>query len=115
MAESKNIVLDLILIVLTGGIWNLWMQYRQIRDYNAMIRRKEYSFLRWFFFTLLTLGIYHIYHEYKLTRDFCLLNNIVEDVELISILAGVISATGMWIFVDVYQQILLNRKIEQTT
>ena len=112
MPKKKIILIDLILIILTGGLWNLWMQYRQIRDYNNLIGENRYSFIFWLFFSLLTLGLYHVYHEYKLTRDICLLEGNIKDPEIYAILAGVISITGLWIFVDLYQQEIINRSIK---
>lgn len=109
--KKKNLFIDLILIVITGGLWNIWMQYRQIRDYNSISNNPKYSFIKWLLLSIITFGIYHIYHEYKLTRDFCLLNNI-NDAELIGIFAGIISATGLWIAIDLYQQSLLNENIQ---
>ena len=114
MVEKKSIIIDLIFVLITGGLWNLWMQYRQIRDYNILNEDtgKNYSFFKWLFFTIITLGLYHIYHEYKITRDIYILSAEDGDVELVALVAGVISATGLWIFVDLYQQELLNRAQE---
>jgi hypothetical protein len=109
--QQKNIIIDLILILITGGLWNIWMQYRQIRDYNNINRTKNYSFFKWFIFTLVTFGIYHVYHEYKLTRDIYLLTGNTDNAEIVGLIAGAISITGLWIFVDLYQQELLNRRI----
>ena len=106
--EKKNILLDLILILITGGIWNVWMQYRQIRDYNIDLGEQKYSFIFWGIVTVCTFGIYHIYHEYKLTRD--MYENVTgqnNGLE-VGIIAGLISATGAWISVDLYQQSVLN-------
>ncbi|MBT4792295.1 MAG: DUF4234 domain-containing protein [Halobacteriovoraceae bacterium] len=106
--EKKNLLIDFILILLTGGVWNIWMQYRQIRDFNICLGERKYSFIKWLILTLLTFGLYHIYHEYKLTR------NMYESVAgmgnglEVGIIAGLISATGAWIFVDLYQQSILN-------
>jgi hypothetical protein len=106
--DKKNLLIDFALIVLTGGLWNIWMQYRQIRDFNICLNEEKYSFLKWLLFTLLTFGLYHIYHEYKLTRDMYEFvagkNNGLE----VGIIAAIISATGAWIFVDLYQQSILN-------
>jgi hypothetical protein len=106
--EKKNIIIDLILILVTGGIWNIWMQYRQIRDYNIHLGDKKYSFFKWLILSLITFGIYHIYHEYRLTRD--MYENVTREKNglEVGIIAGVISATGAWIFVDLYQQSILN-------
>jgi hypothetical protein len=98
---KKNLLFDFILIIITGGIWNLWMQFRKIRDYNTQLGFKKYSFLKWLILTILTFGLYHLYHEYKLTRD---MDNGLE----IGIMSAAVSATGAWIFVDLYQQSILN-------
>lgn len=108
--KKHSILFDLILILITGGLWNIWMQYRQIRDYN-ILHNGNYSFLKWFLFSLITLGFYHIYHEYKLTRDMILNSHHPENAELIGILAGAISATGLWMIIDLYQQELLNQSL----
>lgn len=107
--SKKSIILDLILVLLTGGLWNIWMQYRQIRDFNKVSTHK-YSFFKWAFFSLITFFLYHIYHEYKLTRDMVKEVDPTADAEILGLIAGVISATGLWVFVDLYQQELLNRK-----
>ena len=114
MVSKKSILIDLVLVLITGGLWNLWMQYRQIRDYNVLNagRGESYSFFTWLFFSIITLGLYHIYHEYKLTRDIYILSAEDGDIELIALFAAIVSATGLWIFVDLYQQELLNRAQE---
>lgn len=106
--EHKNLILDLILILITGGLWNLWMQYRQIRDFNVAKNNDEYSFLKWLLLTLITFGLYHIYHEYRLTRDMYEAVSAASNGLEVGIIAGLISATGAWIFVDLYQQSILN-------
>lgn len=108
MIEQKNLILDFILIIITAGVWNIWMQYRQIRDFNIYLGQRRYSFLKWALLSLVTFGLYHIYHEYKLTRD--MYENVTDDKNglEVGIIAGVISATGAWIFVDLYQQSILN-------
>ena len=111
MISKKSIIIDLILILITGGLWNLWMQYRQIRDYNK-VSDHQYSFLKWLFFTIITFGIYHIYHEYKLTRDIVKDVDPSADAQLVGLIAGAVSATGLWVFVDLYQQDLLNQKAD---
>ncbi len=106
--EKKNLVLDLVLILVTGGIWNVWMQYRQIRDFDIYLGERRYSFAKWLILTILTFGLYHIYHEYKLTRDMYESVAGNNDGLEVGLIAGIVSATGAWIFVDLYQQSILN-------
>ena len=110
--KKHNFIFDLVLILLTAGLWNIWMQYRQIRDYNRVSNEKKYSFLKWMILTLITFGFYHVYHEYKLTKSICEKNNIKEK-EIISIIAAIISITGFWVFVDLYQQEILNQIVSK--
>jgi hypothetical protein len=106
--DNKNILIDFILILITGGLWNIWMQYRQIRDFNIYLDIDKYSFFKWLFLSLITFGLYHIYHEYKLTRDMYESVTSIDNGLEVGIIAGAISATGAWIFVDLYQQSILN-------
>lgn len=111
--ERKNLILDLILILLTAGIWNVWMQYRQIRDFNTLQNVVQYSFFKWLILTVITFGLYHIYHEYKLTRDLWQTYSGNQDGLEVGLIAGLVSATGAWIFVDLYQQSVLNAMINK--
>lgn len=106
--EKKSLLFDFVLILLTGGIWNVWMQYRQIRDFNSMSEEQNFSFAKWAILTILTFGLYHIYHEYKLTRHMYESITGQKNGLEVGIIAGIISATGAWIFIDLYQQSLLN-------
>lgn len=111
--KKKNFVFDCILILITGGLWNIWMQYRQIRDYNLLTNSDKYSFTKWFLLSLITFGIYHVIHEYRLTKDICIMNGLIEN-EVISIASAALSITGLWVLVDLYQQELINQKVENS-
>jgi hypothetical protein len=80
----------------------------RLEIYNTHLGFKKYSFLKWLTLTILTFGLYHLYHEYKLTRDMYKtitgMNNGLE----ISIISGAVSAIGAWIFMDLYQQSILS-------
>ena len=63
--ESKhirNIPLDIILCILTCFLFNFYIQYKQCEAVNEILGKNRYSFLMWFLLTILTCGIYHIYH-----------------------------------------------------
>lgn len=108
MIESKSIFIDILLTIITGGLWNLWVQYRQIRDSNLILppdRRK--SFLMMLILTFITFGIYFIWHEYRLTKDLHIRSQGREKTE-VEILCAVATFFGLWFIVDSYQQSLLN-------
>lgn len=104
--KKHSIIIDLLLILFSFGIWNLWMQYRQIRDINK-ISNKKFSFFLWLIFTILTFGIYHVYHEYKLTKTIAQeLGS--QNAFVLGIISALLSVTGLWILVDLFQQDMLN-------
>ena len=67
--EPKNLIIDILLTLLTGGLWNLWVQYRQMKNVNTILKRDSFSPFWTLVFSLLTFGIYFFYHEYKLTDE----------------------------------------------
>ena len=95
---------------MTFGIWNLWVQYRQMKDMNIILGKKDYSFFLVFLFTILTLGFYFWYHEYKLTQELHELNGLY-DLKLVEIFIPLLTFLGLWFLVDSYQQDLLNTYI----
>lgn len=111
MPNKKSILLDILLTFITFGLWNIWVQYRQMRDYNKMHMNKEYSFIVWAIFCLLTFGLYHIYHEYKLTKDILILGGTKNPQEY-AIICAIATAFGLWFIVDSYQQAVLNEKVD---
>lgn len=113
LIKKKSILIDILLTILTAGLFNLWVQYRQIRDSNTLVPEGERkSFLLMLLFSFLTFGIYFIWHEFKLTRD---LHRVTYGHEIpgVEVLCGVGTFFGMWFIVDSYQQNLLNEYIEQ--
>jgi len=65
----KSIAFDLIFTLLTCGLFNIWIQYRQIITVNKMLNQEKYHFVIWLLFSIVTIGLYHIYHEYIISED----------------------------------------------
>lgn len=65
----KNIVVSILLIFLTFGIYYLFWQAHQIQAMNKLMGREKYNFWKWFFLSFVTFGLYHIYHEYVMSED----------------------------------------------
>jgi hypothetical protein len=113
MIEKKNIFLDIVLTVFTFGIWNFWVQFRQIEAINKIKNDGEYhSFPVVLIFSVLSFGLYFVYHEYCLTRDLHLLNYGVTN-KGIEIAVGIFTFIGLWFVVDSYQQSLLNSYVDK--
>lgn len=68
---------------------------------------QQKSFIILVLFSLITFGLYFIWHEFKLTRELHELVYGSERLE-IEILCGVASFFGLWFIVDSYQQTLIN-------
>ena len=103
----RSIVTDLVLTVITCGLFNLYVQYVQINAVNDILKSEKYSFILWFLLTLITCGLYHIYHEYRMTLDIANALGFKDSHEpLISI---VLTALGLGIVADAIQQSLINR------
>jgi hypothetical protein len=68
----RSIAVDIILTIVTCGLWNIWVQARQMRATNFMIKKEKYRFWPWAGLTLITCGLWHIYHEYRLSQDISL-------------------------------------------
>jgi len=66
----RNIPLDIILTLLTLYLYNvIWWQHKQMRAVNAMLGQEKYSWGMWALLSLVTCGIYHVYHEYRKSED----------------------------------------------
>ena len=102
----RNIAVDLVLTLVTCGIYNVFIQYKQILAVNAMLRQEKYSFVPWFLLSLITCGLYHVYHEYRVSEDIA---RILEDrsgqLPLISLL---LSLFGLSFVADAIQQSKIN-------
>ena len=65
---SSNIAMDVVLTLITCGIYNLFWQYRQMKCLNTFLAREEFNFWMWFFLSLITCGIWHIFMQYQMGR-----------------------------------------------
>ena len=102
----RNIALDILLTILTLGLFNLWVQHRQMVAVNAMLGQQKYSFWLWALLSLITCGIYHIYHEYRKSDDLArLLGRQASNDGLVSLLLTII---GLGIISDAIQQSRIN-------
>lgn len=103
----RQIGKDIVFTILTCGLFNLYVQSRQMKAVNQMLKEEKYHFLHWFLLTLITCGIYHIYHEYRKTTDIALVMKDHDQNEaLVSLLLTIF---GMSLIVDAIQQTHINR------
>ncbi len=104
----RNIVMDLLLTLITCGLYNFYIQYVQINAINDILKTPKYSFIMWLLLTLVTCGMYHIYHEYIMTRDlvdaFPTPSGSMEPVVSI-----ILTVMGLPFIADAIQQNMINR------
>ena len=113
--ETKSVILDILFTFLTFGIWNLWVQVRQVDVVNQLAGEKVFRpMLVIFLLSIFTFGLYFCYHEFKMTRTLHKLKN--GHVNLpIEILTGIIYIPYIWVITDSYQQTMINDLIEKQT
>lgn len=108
---SANIPLYLILTLVTAGIFNLFWNWRQMQACNALLGRREFSWLRWVVLSLLTFLLYHIYYQYKMGAAIVEIQRrqgepVFEELPLVSLLATIF---GFSIAADCIHQYELNK------
>lgn len=103
----RPIVWDLIWTLLTCGLYNLYIQYRQILALNQMLGAQKYDFVPWLLFTICTCGLYHIYHEYRMSEDIVKLFPSAD--KNLPILTVVVAGLGIPMVADAIQQTYINR------
>ena len=102
----KNIALDIIFTILTFGLFNIWIQYRQMTTVNFMMKYEKYNFFLWFIFCIFSCGLYHLYHEYVMSEDLSkILGRESGKDGLINLL---LSLFGLSIVADAIQQYHIN-------
>jgi len=114
--EKKSILWDIVWTILTLGLFNIWVQIRQIVDSNEIIGRQEFSFFKLALLTIITIGFYFVWHEYKMTK--ILMNKVYPNepgsIEGTSLLCAALAFFGLWFLVDSYQQHLINKIIDKS-
>ena len=106
-AHVRSSVWDIVWTVLTCGLYNIYVQYKQIEALNAMLKTQKYDFWPWALFTLLTCGLYHIYHEYRMSMD---LTALCKDTDPnFPMLTVVLAGFGLSVVADAIQQSYINR------
>ena len=110
--EYCSLLRDIFLTIITFGLWNLYVQIRQIRFLDKL--EPDNGIPSIFFIiilSLLTFGLYFCYHEYRVAKKLhqALGEN---DQELVEVLCGLATFLGLWILTDLYQQYLINTFVE---
>ncbi len=102
----RNIALDIVLTIVFCGIYNLYVQYKQMEAVNDMLKESKYSFVSWLIFTMITCGLYHIYHEYRKSTDIARI--LKKDTGSAGLTAVILTFFGLSFINDAIQQSEIN-------
>jgi len=102
----RSIPTDIILTLITCGLFNLVVQHKQMLAVNEMMGEDKYHFVPWLLLTIVTCGLYHIYHEYRMAEDIADCSDRAASSD--SLIALVLSVVGLSIVVDAIQQSNIN-------
>jgi hypothetical protein len=108
--KRHNVFIDFLLTVCTVYLFTIWVQIRQIHDVNEALKQDKYSVTKWFLLSVITIGLYHCYHEYKMTKDLVYLTT-GEKKSAEAWWAAFFTFWGLWVFVDLYHQSMLNQLV----
>ena len=113
--EPSSVAKDVILSLLTCGIWDVIWQYRQMRTVNLLLGYEEFHFVKWLIFTILTCGLYHLYHEYLMGRAIVRIQHKygLPPSESLPAISLVLALVSLGIITDAIQQKELNLIIEE--
>jgi hypothetical protein len=64
----RSIPIDLILTIITCGIYGLYWQYKQMAILNRWLNREDFDFVLWLILSIVTCGIFAMYYEYKMAK-----------------------------------------------
>jgi len=108
---TSSIVKDIILSIITCGIYYLFWQARQMRAVNYLLEEEKYNFWKWFLLTIITCGIYNIYYEYIIAQSIMEVQRRLDKPvsNNLHILSVVLAIFGLGIVADAIQQDEINR------
>lgn len=108
---ASNIVVDIILTIITCGIYLFFWQARQIKTLNFLLREQRFSFVLWFFVSILTCFIFNIYYEYIMAKAIVELqkHDGIQQSNDLPVLSLLLAIFGLHVVADAIQQYEINR------
>lgn len=112
--KVRSIPVDIILTLVTCGLYNLYWNYKQMKSCNELLGRDEFSWGTWLLLSLVTCGIYHVYYQYKMGESLYLIEKfenvpVFDNLPMISLLGTLF---GFSIVVDAIHQDQINKIYE---
>jgi len=108
---ASNIALDIILSIITCGIYWFFWQARQMRALNYLLKEQRFSFLLWFLVSLITCFLFNVYYEYIMAQAIVEIQKkqgkaLSNDLPVLSL---VLSLFGLHVITDAIQQHEINK------
>lgn len=111
--NKRNVALDIVLTLLLCGLWNIVVQYDQIKTLNYLFKEEKYNIWKLSLFTILTCGLYFIYFEYRKSVDFAKLSQPQKADDSDAVIAVVLTLFCLnWVY-DAILQTKVNEYIDQ--
>lgn len=112
--HALNVPLYLALTLFTCFLFDLYWNYRQMQACNELLGREEFRYWVWFFFCILTFGLYHFYYQYQMGRAIVEIQRrsgaqVSEGLPLLSVAATLI---GFGVVTDCIHQLEINRLVD---
>lgn len=108
--NPRNVVLDIVLTVVFCGLWNLLVQFEQIKALNYLLGTEKYTAWKVYLLCIVTCGLYLIYFEYQKAQDVKALRNDTESSD--EVLAVILTILGFhWVW-DAFTQTKLNELLK---
>jgi hypothetical protein len=112
---ASSIALDIVLSVITCGIYWFFWQARQMRALNYLLKEQRFNFVLWFFVSILTCFLFNIYYEYIMAQAIVEIQRkkgmpTSNDIPVLSL---ILSIFGLHIITDAIQQNEINKFFEK--
>lgn len=102
----RNIALDVVLSVITCGLYYLYWHYKELQAVNDMLEEPQFSFVKWYLLTLVTCGLWHVYHQYVLSQAVATVMGREESSD--PLIALLLSIFGLSVVADAIRQNQIN-------
>jgi len=112
----RSIPVEIILTLVTCGLYGLYWYYKQMETMNAWLDRDEYNFLVWLILTVVTCGIFGVYYAYKMAQG---INEVQEEEGLrvnrdLTVISLLLTLIGLGIVTMAIQQSEINKFYDAT-
>jgi len=112
---TSSIAMDIVLSLITCGIYWFFWQARQMRAINHLLGQQRYNFWMWFLLAIVTCGLYNIYYEYYMSQELVEAQDKhgLPKSKYLPVLSLFLTIIGLNIVTDAIQQNEINKFFER--